>query len=474
VVTPVFRRGAVVGLVGSIAHLSDIGGTKEFGRARELYEEGLQIPPLKLYHAGRLDEVLAAVIRKNVRRPEQVFGDIRAQVSSNYVGAQRLLAFMDEYRLDTLEPLAEEVQARSEAAMRQAIAEIPDGVYRSVVDVHGAGQTLKMPCAVIVDGDELTVDWEGAPPEVPVGGINCTYSYTAAHTSYALKSMLTPETPSNAGCFRPLHVRAPEGSVLNCRYPAAINQRTMIGWFCGPALFRALAPALRHRVQAFTGLPASSSAYGRDRAGKTFHDHIMFGGGQGGGEGTDGNTAVMYPTSAGNVAVEMYESRVPLLVERKEFIPDSAGAGAHRGGLAQRLVLRKLYDDGLPVLVNVIPHRAAGPVDGLLGGTAGREARCDVVGQTLSGGLGMSFMVQLERAADTVTLEAAGGSGFGDPAERSEALLARDLAEGYVTAAGLAAYGAEVGPQGAVVRRAPRPVGVRAASPRSADADRRA
>jgi 5-oxoprolinase (ATP-hydrolysing)/N-methylhydantoinase A len=312
---------------------------------------------------------------------------------------------------------------------------------------------LKMPCAVIIDGEELTVDWAGAPPEVPVGGINCTYSYTAAHTSYALKSMLTPETPSNAGCFRPLHVRAPEGSVLNCRYPAAINQRTMIGWFCGPALFRALAPALKHRVQAFTGLPASSSAYGRDRSGKTFHDHIMFAGGQGGGERTDGNTAVMYPTSAGNVAVEMYESRVPLLVERKEFIPDSAGAGTHRGGLAQRLVLRKLYDDGLPVLVNVIPHKAAGPVEGLLGGAAGLEARCEVEGETLSGGLGMSFMVQLVKPEDKITLEAAGGSGFGDPAERSEALLVRDLEEGYITAQGMAAYGADVSPDGVISQK---------------------
>jgi 5-oxoprolinase (ATP-hydrolysing)/N-methylhydantoinase A len=287
------------------------------------------------------------------------------------------------------------------------------------------------------------VDWEGAPAELPIGGLNCTYSYAAAHTVYALKSMLTPEVPSNAGCFRPLHVRAPEGSIFNCRYPAAVNQRTMTGWFCGPALFTALAPVIPDRVQAFTGLPASGSAYGRDLRGRTFNDHMMFGGGQGGSRHGDGNAALMYPTSAGNVPVEMFEQRTPILVERKELLPDSGGPGQYRGGLGQRTVFRKLYPDGLPVLVNILPHGLNTTMPGLLGGQPGGQARLEVNGGAISERGGTSTLVELRDAADVIIVESSGGSGFGDPRQRPRDLLARDLEDSYVTPQGLAVYGIE-------------------------------
>ncbi|MGH2402911.1 MAG: hydantoinase B/oxoprolinase family protein [bacterium] len=433
VATPVYRDDRLVGLVGSIAHCSDIGGTKDSARAREVYEEGIQIPPLKLYRAGRLNDDLAALIQANVRHPEMVLGDVQAQVGSNHVGAQRLAAFMEEYGLASLEPLAHELQHRTEAAMRAAIGALPDGIYRSEIEIEGPDGPIRLPCAVIIDGDELTVDWEGAPPELPVGGLNCTYTYTAAHTVYALKSILTPQIPSNAGCFRPLHVRAPEGSVLNCAYPAAVNQRTMTGWFCGPAVLRALAPILPENVQAFTGLPVSISAYGRDRDGRPFNDHIMFGGGQGGSQHGDGNSALMYPTSAGNVPVEMFEQRTALLVERKELIPDSGGLGYHRGGLGQRMRLRKLYADGLPVLVNVLTHGRASPVTGLLGGQAGGGAGLWIEAARTSEGSGRSTLVELRDANSSITVEAAGGSGFGDHGARSMARIQRDVEEAYVT-----------------------------------------
>ncbi len=441
VVTPVFSQGSLIGLVGSIAHCSDIGGTKDSGRAREIYEEGLQIPPLRLYRAGRLNEDLAAMIRTNVRTPEAVFGDIQAQVGSNHVGAQRLKAFMQEYGMTSLEPLAHEVQRRTEAAMRAAIRALPDGTYRSEVTIQGPDGPLHLPCAVTIAGDELTVDWAGAPPEQRLGAMNCTYSYAAAHTVYVLKSVLTPEIPSNAGCFRPLHVLAPQGSIFNCSYPAAVNQRTMAGWFCGPAVFRALAPVLPDHVQAFTGLPVSCSGYGQDQRGGAFNDHIMFGGGQGGSAHHDGNSGLMYPTSAANVPVEMFEQRTPLLVERKELIADSAGAGFHRGGLGQRMRVHKLHDDGLPVLVNVLPHGLATLMAGLRGGAAGRSAGFLVEGAPVSEGGAMSTLVELREPGGAITVETAGGSGFGDPHARPVELVQRDLEEGYVTPDGVAAYG---------------------------------
>ncbi|HET6947782.1 MAG TPA: hydantoinase B/oxoprolinase family protein, partial [bacterium] len=415
--------------------------------------------------------------RRNVRNPEMVFGDIQAQVGANRVGVDRLLTFMSEYGLESLEPLAHEVQSRAEAAMREAIAAVPDGTYEGRAELEVFGEQLRLGCAITVAGEELTVDWQDVPGELPIGGMNCTYSYTAAHTVYALKSILTPDIPSNAGCFRPLHVRAPEGSVLNARYPAAVNQRTMVGWFCGPAVFRALAPVLPDRVQAFTGLPASGMAYGRDGRGRIFNDHIMFAGGQGGSRHGDGHAALMYPTSAGNVPVEMFEQRTPLLVERKELIPDTGGAGMHRGGLGQRLVLRKATHDALPALVNVLPHGMGAPMAGLLGGAQGGQASFSVTGGAIRNGPARNqhtetTLVELRDRQDAIVVEASGGSGFGDPRQRSTDLIAQDLAEGYVTSAGLRTYGAVLLPSGAVARgpavRRPRRVqGGRAAGRRA-------
>ena len=452
-VTPVFRRGALVGLVGSIAHCSDVGGTRDSMSAREIYEEGLQIPPLKLYRAGELNRDLVALIQANVRRGDMVLGDIQAQVSSNQVGADRLVAFMDEYGLDSLTPLARVVQERAERAMRDAIRALPPGVYRSEVAFDGLGDPLTLPCAVTVAGDEMTVDWTGAPPQVSRGGINCTYHYTAAHTTYVLKSILTPDVPSNAGCFRPLHVHAPEGSVLNCRYPASVNQRTQTGWYCGPAVFKALAPILPHRVQAFTGLPMGMGAYGLDSEGRVYNDHLFQGGGQGAGADGDGKSALLYPTSAANVSVEMFESRTPLVVECKALIPDSGGAGRRRGGLGQRVRIRKLADDGAVALVDLHPHGMLVAPPGLHGGQAGARARAYVRdGASVLEGGGMVSLAELRHPGQRATIEIAGGSGYGPPQERSLDEVQADLDEGYVTPEGAAAYGVVVGADGAARR----------------------
>jgi 5-oxoprolinase (ATP-hydrolysing) len=452
-VTPVFRRGDLVGLVGSIAHCSDIGGTRDSMSAREIYEEGLQIPPLKLYRRGELNRDLVDVIRTNVRRGEMVLGDIQAQVSSNQVGADRLVAFMDEYELDSLTPLARVVQARAEQAMRGAIRALPEGVYRSEVSFDGLGEPLTLPCAVTVHGDEMTVDWTGAPPQLPRGGINCTYHYTAAHTTYVLKSILTPEIPSNAGCFRPLHVTVPEGTVLNCRHPASVNQRTQTGWYCGPGVFKALAPILADRVQAFTGLPMGMGAYGVDADSRVYNDHLFQGGGQGASAHGDGQSALLYPTSAANVSVEMFESRTPLVVECKELIADSGGAGRHRGGLGQRVRIRKLVDDGRTALVDLHPTGMLVAPPGLSGGQPGGLARAYVNdgAQIVEGGATVS-LAELRDPSQRATIEIAGGSGYGDPRERPVERVQADLDEGYVSPEGAKAYGATVGRDGRVRR----------------------
>ncbi len=452
-VTPVFRRGDLVGLVGSIAHCSDIGGTRDSMSAREIYEEGLQIPPLKLYRRGELNRDLVDLIRINVRRGEMVLGDIQAQVSSNQVGADRLVAFMDEYGLDSLTPLAHVVQTRAEQAMREAIRALPEGVYRSEVSFDGLGEPLTLPCSVTVHGDEMTVDWTGAPPQLPRGGINCTYHYTAAHTTYVLKSILTPEIPSNAGCFRPLHVTVPEGTVLNCRRPASVNQRTQTGWYCGPGVFKALAPILADRVQAFTGLPMGMGAYGLDADGRVYNDHLFQGGGQGASAHGDGQSALLYPTSAANVSVEMFENRTPLVVECKELIADSGGAGRHRGGLGQRVRIRKLADDGRTALVDLHPTGMLVAPPGLFGGMPGALARAYIEdgAEIVEGGATVS-LAELRDRGQRATIEIAGGSGYGDPRERPLERVQADLDEGYISPEGANAYDVKVGHDGRVRR----------------------
>ena len=440
-VTPVFRNGRVVALVGSLAHCSDIGGTRDYQSAREVYEEGLQIPPLKLFEAGEPNRTLFSLIDQNVRRGDMVLGDIYAQHAANKVAAARLGAFMDAYAIDDLGALSTEVQYRAERAMRDAISAVPDGTYRSRVAFDGLEEPLELSVAITVTGDTLHVAWDG-PPQLARGGINCTLNYTAAHTVYALKCILTPDIPSNAGCFLPITVDAPHGSILNCTYPAAVNQRTQTGWYCAPAVFAALADVLPEQVQAFTGLPMGAGAYGRDADGTVYNDHLFQGGGQGASANGDGHSALLYPTSAGNTAIEMFETRTPLVVLEKAFIPDSGGPGRHRGGLGQRIRVRKLSDDGQPALLSLHPQGMLVATPGLHGGRAGRAASISL--ETPRGTIrdvDLHGMAELLTPQDVCTIEMPGGSGFGAPNERSPEAVARDLADGLVTADGARVYG---------------------------------
>lgn len=450
-VTPVFKDGRLVGHTASVAHCSDIGGTRDSLSVREIYEEGLQIPPMKFHRAGVPNEDLIRLIRRNVRAGDMVMGDLQAQISANEVGARRLLAFMDEYGLDDLTELAHVVQNRAEKAMRDAIRSIPDGTYHHTIHFDSVGTPLRFTAHVHVRGDALHVDWD-APPQVDQGAINSTMNYTSSHTAYALKCVLTPDIPSNSGCYDPITTSAPDGSVLNCRYPAGVNARTNTGWFVGPALFGALADVLPDRVQAFTGLPVIVGAYGSDEDG-TYNDYLFQGGGQGAGALSDGNSGLLFPTSAGNTSIEMFEVRTPMLVDEKRFLPDSGGAGRHRGGLGQAVVVRKLKDDGRPAQVTALGYNVESAVPGLHGGGSGTlpSVRLVASGEVVEGSA-MRGIGELRAPEDRIEARLSGGSGFGDPRERDVALLQRDLDEGYVSEAGLARYGARLDVDGRVTR----------------------
>ncbi|GHD44787.1 N-methylhydantoinase A [Thalassobaculum fulvum] len=454
VAVPVFREGRVVAFVGVVGHVSDIGGTKDSLNAREIYDEGFQIPPMKLFRAGKPNEDLLELFRENVRRPDQVLGDLHALVASGMTGAERIGEFMEEYGMHDLKALAAVVQRRAEAAMRQAIRSVPDGIYEHIVQGDGLDQAMTYPIQVSIQGDRVDISFDGAPPQMDRGGSNCTLTYTKAHATYPLKCIFSPDVPGNAGCYRPMGVDAPAGSILNCDRPLSVNMRTRTGWYIAPNVFGALADAAPDRVQAFTGLPSSALFYGIGPDGIVYSDHLFQGGGQGASAHGDGKSALLYPTSAANTSVELFETRVPALVLEKALMVDSGGPGRKRGGLGQVVSTRKLQDDGRPCQVGIYPNGVLTRVQGLFGGKAGAPS-AGLVGRfgETPRDVGVGALSSLTGVDQFAELRISGGSGFGDPLTRGYDEVQADLDEGYVTPEGARRdYGCIVGADGRIDR----------------------
>jgi 5-oxoprolinase (ATP-hydrolysing) len=452
-VTPVFHQGRVVALMGTVGHVSDIGGVKDPLAAREIYDEGFQIPPMKLYAAGVPDRSLLRLMAQNIRNSDQVLGDVESMVTANALGAQRLVAFMEEYGMHDLAALAAVVQGRSEAATRAAIRAVPDGVYESEIENRPLGEVLRYRVRVHKKGDSIHVEHVDAPPTLPRGGLNCTMNVTAAHSSYPLKCMLTPGVRGNAGCYAPISVVAPEGSALNCKPPAAVAYRTRLSWFLGPNLYRAMAPAIPDKVQAFTGLPKSYGFYGRNHQGRVASDHFFMGGGQGASSKADGKSGLLFPTSAANTPVELLESRMPVLVLEKGLVADTAGPGRQRGGLGQRMRARRLVGGTEPIMVGLYPEGWGLKPEGLFGGRPGAPGLGLVKSpdDATPRDVGTGEMVTLLDARTEIEGRIAGGSGFGDPWERQVEAVQADLDDDYITPEGAVRdYGVVLGPDGRI------------------------
>jgi 5-oxoprolinase (ATP-hydrolysing) len=459
IVTPVFRGDRLVGFAAAIGHVSDIGGTKDVLNVREIYDEGLQIPPLKLYRAGQANEDVIRLISRNVREHDQVLGDLHALIAANALGIERLMGFMDEYGMDDLRAIGRVIQGRSERATREALRAFPAGVYRTEVWCNPLGDRLRLPLTVTVEDDRVTLDYEGAPPQLSRGGLNVVYNYSAAYTAYPLKCLLSPGVRGNAGDLRPMAIRAPSGSIVNCERPASVGIRHRLGWYTATCVLNALAPAVPDRVKAFTGLPCVVYWYGKGADGTGFSDMMFSGGGEGATLRRDGKSGLLWPTSAANTSIEMFETRIPMLVMEKAFAPDSGGPGRTRGGLGSRLRFRKVDDDGVALLAGIFPEGYGVEQPGLFGGRTGWTAWGRVVdgqGREVDNcGAGRTLTVADPQAV--VEVQLAGGSGFGDPRERPLDRIEEDLLQGYVTPAGAARdYGVAFGPDGRLDHRATR------------------
>ncbi|HLG52731.1 MAG TPA: hydantoinase B/oxoprolinase family protein [Steroidobacteraceae bacterium] len=375
------------------------------------------------------------MIRANVRTPEQVTGDIRSQIAANHVCATQIVRMLEEFRLDGLDDLADEIITRSESSIRASIAKTPAGVYRSegLIEQMEGQPEVSIRCAVTIQGSDILVDLTGSSPQVDWGG-NVVYNFTYAYVHMAVKSIFDPEIPNNDGIAAPIRLVAPEGTVVNCRHPAAVAARMQIGHFITEVIYRALATALPDRVVAAGGgTPATMQMfYGRHGDGRPFHTVLIRGGGLGASAGRDGEGSFIFPANGANTPVEILESDSPLIVERRELLPDSGGAGRQRGALGRREVFRvpdDAYAPQPPVSLAIQSGRFRLPPEGLFGGRPGALARFLVNGKP-----GDPYGLTRLQPGDILVMDAAGGGGFGDPGERDPGLLARDLREGKVSA----------------------------------------
>ena len=451
VVSPIFYQDRFVGFTGNIANTSDIGGSLDAKTVRDSYEEGVFFPICKLYYAGEPNELLFDIFKWNVREPEMVMTDIEAQIAANEVGIRRVVDFLEEYRLEDLESISQAIRGRTEVAMRQAIGLIEDGVYTDEVFTDGLGTPLRIAVEITVKGDELSVDYTGTAPQVDSGGLNCTMIYSRGHTNLALACLLTPQLPVNEGCFEPIKVTAPEGSIINCTFPASVGSRTNTGWYIHPAIFGALSKVLPDSIQSGNGLMSSLRTYGVESNGRVFNAHLFCGGGRGATSAGDGMGLNMFPSSASNVPVEVFELRSPALVLAKEFITDSAGPGKHRGSAAQRVVITKLPSHSAPLNIYFHPTRLSFPPDGIYGGGLGSKTSVTVNGVVLSDNPSAmkEGYVRLENADDRLVIEWSSGGGVYDPRERDKALVLRDVRDGLVSPEkALAEYGVDVSVEG--------------------------
>jgi len=433
VMSPIFFKDQLVAFTACVFHHSDIGG-RVASDNHDVFEEGLFIPFVRLYQKGILNESVMDMIRWNVRTPDEVIGDIRSQIAANHVCTEKICQMLKESDLDNLDDLADAIIGITEKSMREEIEKIPDGVYLSkgIIEQMKGKTDIVIQAKVEIRGSDIIVDLEGSSDQVDWGG-NVVFNFTYAYVFMAVKSMFAPDVPNNDGCARPIRLSAPEGSVVNCKFPAAVAARMGVGHFLTEIIYRALSDALPKKVIAASGgTPAAMNVfYGRRKDGKPWHSVIIRGGGMGASAKNDGNYVYIFPANGANTPVEIFESDTPLVVEKRELLTDSGGAGKLKGGLGKREVF-KVPDDSYapipPINLGIQSGRYIYSAEGLFGGKSGAKAQFLV-----NGVQGNSYGLTQMKPGDVVTIDAPGGGGYGNPSEREPQMVLHDVIEGYVS-----------------------------------------
>jgi len=434
VMRPAFRNGRIVGFAFSITHVPDIGGRGFSALNSSMYEEGLQIPVTKLVRAGRINDELVELIRMNVRVPEQVIGDIMANVTATETGCRKLIEFLDEYGLDSVSGLSDAIISQSEQAMRRQIAALPDGVYSGETMLEGLETGVRIACKINVSGDRLMIDFTGSDPQT-AAAFNVPVCYTRAMAAYAFKVMLLPHVPNNVGSVEPIEIFAPEGTIVNALPPAATAARHLVGHNIPPMIYMALQDVLPEHVQANPAFTNILNIAGRNRGGDEFATLFFTAGGLGGMAGLDGRSTTPSPSNMRVLSTEILENLTSLLVEHRRIRPDSGGPGQFRGGLGQSYRLRNVTPH--PLNVVGLGRRNSYPALGLRGGEAGAPRTYHINDEAV-----FPRGRYVLKPGDIIDVSDAGGGGYGDPKQRDRAAVQADVAAGFVSPeAALAQYG---------------------------------
>jgi N-methylhydantoinase B len=437
-VYPVFLDSTLLGFAVNIAHHIDTGGAGAGSQAitgiLDNYQEGLRIPPTKLYVAGEPVRDLFRMIEANVRVPE-VLGDIRAQYTANVSAARRLQDLGRLYGPAVLAQAMRDLIVRSEAEMRTALAGLRPGTYRfedQLDDVGPDTEPVRACVAVTISDGDIVVDWEGSGPQREAG-MNSYLNYTTAYCIAAIKSVTLPTVPQNHGIIKTIKVKAPLGSFFNPRRPAACGGRAVVSHRIYEVVMGALAQAVPDRVIAATAHFYNPNIGGVDpRSGRPFICWESIIGGVGARANKDGIEATSSPWNGTNVPVEIQESRNPVMIERFGLIPDSAGPGRFRGGCGVRRDLRLLADD--TVFFNLGDRNVTQPY-GLFGGSPGAVGATMLNPDTSDAKPLHSKGTYRLRSGDLISWRTSGAGGYGPATERDPARVLHDVQEGLVTPA---------------------------------------
>jgi len=435
---PFFHGGALEGWCVVICHHTDVGGRVPGSNASdstEIYQEGLRIPPVKLYEAGRMNATLERLVAINVRLPERVLGDLRAQYAAAQVGVRELGRLFERYGVETARAYLTELLDYAERLTREEIRRWPKGsfTFSDAIDDDGlAPEPIPIKATVTVHDDRVSVDYSGSAPQVRAA-INSTLSYTKSCTYLSVRCALKGDIPNNAGVFRCIEVHAPEGSVLNPRMPGAVAARALTGYRVFDAMLGCLAQIVPDRIPAAgEGGNTVVCLSGRRRDGSPFIIVDMICGAWGGRPDADGIEAVTNASqNLSNTPVETLEAQHPVRVEAYEFVPDSCGAGKWRGGLALRRSYRVLADEAF---MQLRADRMKFAPYGLAGGAPGRPAVNTLVSSDAESAL-PSKVTRWLACDDVIVHVQPGAGGFGDPFEREPARVAADVWNGKITAA---------------------------------------
>jgi len=435
---PIFHDSKLEGFAVVVAHHADIGGRVPGGGAAdstEIFQEGLRLPPIKLYVAGVPNQALLDLLMLNVRMPELVEGDLTAQIAGCAAGERGLQALFTQYGTTTLLRYVEEILDYSERITREEIARWPDGSYEytDYEDHDGLRATLlPIRVRVEIDGDKVRFDFTGTSPQVR-GAINCTPSFAESAVYIAIRSLVRVEVPNNAGCFRPIEVFLPEGSLVNPRTPAAFAARGVVGYRIIDAIFGALAQALPDRVTAAGDGGISGIRMGGYQAnGRPFQFNDIICGSWGARPDRDGGEGLAHmATNISNLPVEVLESDNPVRVLHYGFVPDSGGAGRFRGGLA---LTRDVVFTGDEAVLSVRSHRRDLAPYGLAGGEPGSTSENWMERDGKQTMLATKITMPILHG-DRVRHVTAGGGGIGDPLTRDPAMVLADVREEKQSAA---------------------------------------